>query len=76
MKRAYVDTVEGQIHYRVGGSGEPLLLLHQRLFSSDEYSKVIPILSGCCRVVAMDALCSSILEVMKPTNTAFSVLNV
>jgi len=56
MKRAYTEVPEGQIHYRTEGDGEPLLLLHQTPFSSDEYSKMIPILSKRYRVVAMDTL--------------------
>jgi pimeloyl-ACP methyl ester carboxylesterase len=36
MKRAYVDTPEGQIHYRIEGSGEPVLCLHKASLSSDE----------------------------------------
>jgi len=56
MRRAYVVIPEGQIHYRAEGSGEPLLLLHQTPFSSDEYSEVIPILAKSYRVVAMDTL--------------------
>ena len=54
MKRGYVDTPEGQIHYRTDGSGKPLLLLHQACVSSDEYSLVIPILGDHYRVMAMD----------------------
>jgi len=56
MKRCYVDTPEGQIHYRVGGSGEPLLLLHQIGLSSGQYLQVIPILAKHYWVVAMDII--------------------
>lgn len=56
MKRAYVNIPEGQIHYRIDGSGEPLLLLHQTAFSSDEYSLVMPILSKSYQVIAMDTM--------------------
>ena len=56
MKRAYVDIPEGQVHYRTEGSGSPLLLLHQSVFSSDEYSRVIPFLSKDYCVIAMDTL--------------------
>jgi len=28
MKRAFTDIPEGQMHYRVEGTGEPVLLLH------------------------------------------------
>ena len=37
IKRAFLDTEDGQIHYRIGGEGEPLLLLHMNPRSSDEY---------------------------------------
>ncbi|MBI2869678.1 MAG: alpha/beta hydrolase [Chloroflexi bacterium] len=56
MKRAYADIPEGQVHYQYEGSGEPLLLLHQGFFSSDEFSKVAPILSRRYRLVAPDML--------------------
>lgn len=56
MKRGYVDIPEGQIHYRTEGNGPPLLLLHQSVFSSDEYSRVIPLLGKAYRVIAMDTL--------------------
>jgi len=45
MKRAYADIPEGQIHYRIEGKGEPVLLLHAGVTSSLEYIKVIPFLS-------------------------------
>ena len=35
IKRAFFDWPEGQVHYRIGGSGEPLLLIHQTPRSSD-----------------------------------------
>ena len=54
MKRAYVDIPEGQIHYRVEGSGDPVLLLHAAVTSSDEYTRVIPFLSRTYCAVAMD----------------------
>ena len=56
MKRAYVDTPEGQIHYQIEGSGKPLVLLHQGGFTSDEFLKVMPILSKHYRVIARDML--------------------
>ncbi len=56
MKRAYIDVPEGQVHYQVDGSGEPLLLIHQTALSSDEYAEMIPILARTYRVVAMDTL--------------------
>lgn len=56
MKRAYAYTPEGQVHYRTEGIGSPLLLLHQSVCSSDEYSDMIPILSKSYQVIAMDTL--------------------
>ena len=54
MKKGYVDIPEGQIHYRIDGRGEPLLLLHQTPMDSDDYIDIIPILAGSYRVVAWD----------------------
>jgi pimeloyl-ACP methyl ester carboxylesterase len=54
MMRAYADTPEGQIHYQTEGGGEPLLLIHQMPLSSDEYSKVMPLLAKYFWVLAMD----------------------
>ena len=56
MKCGYVDIPEGQVHYRTAGSGEPVLLLHQTPFSSEEFAKVIPILARHYRVVAPDTM--------------------
>jgi len=56
MTKGYVDIPEGQVFYRTEGSGEPLLLIHQRPFSSEEYSPMIPILAQSCRVLAIDTL--------------------
>ena len=56
MKRAFLDTPEGQIHYCFGGSGEPLLLLHGTPRSVDDYLEVIPILVESRKVIAMDTI--------------------
>lgn len=56
MKRAYLDTPAGQIHYQTDGSGEPLLLIHKTSLSADEYAEVIPIFAKSHRVIAMDTL--------------------
>jgi pimeloyl-ACP methyl ester carboxylesterase len=56
MKKAYADIPEGQIHYRIEGSGEPILLLHASVSSSDEYAKVMPFLSKKYCAIAMDFL--------------------
>jgi pimeloyl-ACP methyl ester carboxylesterase len=56
MRRSFVDTPEGQIHYCTAGAGRPVLLLHQTPRSWDEYRAVIPILARELRVVAMDTI--------------------
>ena len=56
MKRAYADIPEGQIHYRIEGNGEPFLLLHMALASSDEYTRLMPFLSKNYCTIAMDYL--------------------
>ena len=56
MKRAYANIPAGQIHYRIEGIGESLLLLHAAVTSSGEYSRVIPFLSKNYCVIAMDFL--------------------
>jgi pimeloyl-ACP methyl ester carboxylesterase len=56
MKRAYADIREGQIHYRIEGVGEPVLLLHAAVGSSDEFTRVIPFLSKTYCAIAMDFL--------------------
>ncbi|WP_375511345.1 alpha/beta fold hydrolase [uncultured Nostoc sp.] len=54
IKRAFLDTEDGQILYRVGGEGEPLLLLHMNPRSSDEYRELMSIVIKKYRVIAMD----------------------
>jgi len=56
MKRAYADVPEGQIHYRIEGSGEPVLLLHAATTSSLEYAKVIQFMSKSYCAIAPDFL--------------------
>jgi pimeloyl-ACP methyl ester carboxylesterase len=56
VRRAFLDTPEGQIHYAVAGAGRPVLLLHQTPRSWDEYRDVIPILAQERRVIAMDTI--------------------
>ena len=59
MKRAYADIPEGQIHYRIEGDGEPILLLHMAVASSDEFSRAMHYLSKYYRAIALD-LCRSL----------------
>jgi pimeloyl-ACP methyl ester carboxylesterase len=55
FKRAFLDTPDGQIHYRIGGTGEPLLLLHQTPRSAlSSYGEVIPTFAEERLVIAMD----------------------
>ena len=56
IKRAFLDTEDGQILYRIGGEGEPLLLLHMTPRSSDEFREVMPILAQNRLVIAMDLM--------------------
>jgi pimeloyl-ACP methyl ester carboxylesterase len=55
-KRAYLDIPAGQVHYQTEGSGDPLLLLHQGMFSSAEFSEMMPLLGKRYRVIARDML--------------------
>jgi len=56
MKRAFTDIPEGQMHYRFEGQGQPILLLHMAVASSDEYSRVMHFLSPKYRAIALDFL--------------------
>ena len=56
IKRAFLDTEDGQILYRIGGEGEPLLLLHMTPRSSDEFRELMPILAPKKLVIAMDLM--------------------
>jgi pimeloyl-ACP methyl ester carboxylesterase len=56
IKRAFLDTEDGQILYRIGGEGKPLLLLHQNFRSGDEFRELIPIFAQKRLVIAMDLL--------------------
>ena len=56
VKRGYVDTAEGQVHFCADGTGPALLLLHQTPSCSTEYSLVMPRLASRHQVLAMDLL--------------------
>ncbi|MGB3191859.1 MAG: alpha/beta fold hydrolase, partial [Limnoraphis sp.] len=56
VKRAYLDTEDGQILYRIAGEGEAILLLHMTPRSSDEFREIIPILAKNKQVIAMDLM--------------------
>ncbi len=56
IKRAFLDTEDGQILYRMGGEGKPLLLLHMTPRSSDEFRELMPILTQNRQTLAMDLM--------------------
>ena len=56
IKRAFLDTEDGQILYRIGGTGEPLLLMHMNPRSGDEYRELMPMLAQHRQVLAMDMM--------------------
>lgn len=51
---SYVTVKGRKLYYRISGSGSNLLLLHGGLSSSDDFEKIIPILSRSFRVIAYD----------------------
>lgn len=54
MRKCYLDLPEGQLHYRIAGTGKPLFLLHQSPMSGVEWDDIIPLLSNTFTVVAPD----------------------
>lgn len=56
VKRAFLDTEDGQILYRIAGEGQALVLLHMNPRSSDEFRELMPIFAQKYRVIAMDLM--------------------
>jgi len=56
VRRGFVDTPEGQIHYAMAGQGKPVLFLHQTPRSWDEYRDVLPIVGERYWAIAMDTI--------------------
>ncbi|MEM8526519.1 MAG: alpha/beta hydrolase [Bacteroidota bacterium] len=56
IRRGYVDTPEGQIHYWTAGSGPALLLVHQSSSSGEEYAGLVPYLADHYQLIAYDWL--------------------
>jgi pimeloyl-ACP methyl ester carboxylesterase len=56
VKRAFLDTEDGQILYRIAGEGQALVLLHMNPRSSDEFRELMPIFAQNYRVIAMDLM--------------------
>lgn len=54
IRRGYADGPFGQIHYAIGGTGGPLLLLHQTPRSWDEFAEVMRLLAPRRLTIAMD----------------------
>jgi len=54
MKRAYVTTSSGQLHYTEIGSGEAVLLIHQVSRSGGIYTRLATILAARHRVICVD----------------------
>jgi len=56
IKRAFLDTEDGQIFYQTAGEGDPLLLLHMTPRSSDEFRELIPLVAEHRFTIAMDLM--------------------
>lgn len=56
MRRGFVDTPDGQIHYVSDGAGDPVVLLHPSPHSWNFYVHTIPVLAPHFRVIAMDTM--------------------
>ncbi len=54
IRKTYVDTSIGQVHCRLAGTGEPMVLLHQTATSSEVYEPLMGYLASDVWVVAMD----------------------
>ncbi len=55
MKKGYVNTDNGQIHFRQDGSKGPLLFLfHETALSSRIFERTLPLLAAQCQVIAFD----------------------
>lgn len=58
IRRAFVDTDDGQIHARMSGARDaatpPLLLLHQSPASSLVYAELLPLLAAKRWSIALD----------------------
>lgn len=56
IRRGFVDTTPGPIHYREAGEGFPLVLLHRTAESGEQFADVMPALAESFRVIAPDTL--------------------
>ncbi|MBC9713239.1 alpha/beta fold hydrolase [Streptomyces sp. TRM66268-LWL] len=56
VRKGYVPSRFGQLHYVESGAGEPVLLLHQTPRSWTEYRDVLPLIGAGYRAIAMDTV--------------------
>ena len=56
VRRGFVDTSLGQLHYRTAGAGPPLVLLHNTWLSSRMFGADLPRLAREFEVYALDTL--------------------
>lgn len=56
IRRGYVDTPQGQVHYAEAGAGPAVLLIHHTPRSWTYYRNLLPLLADGRRVVALDTL--------------------
>ncbi|MEU6141690.1 alpha/beta fold hydrolase [Streptomyces sp. NPDC047081] len=56
LRKGYVPSSFGQLHYVECGTGEPVLMLHQTPRSWTEYLDVLPLVGAEHRAIAMDTL--------------------
>ncbi len=55
VRKGYVDTRFGQVHYyRSGESGPLLFLFHETALSGNEFERTLPLLGEKCRAIAFD----------------------
>ena len=54
IRRGYIDTSLGQMHYREAGAGAPVVLFHRTPSSSATYKRVLPLLGKKYLALALD----------------------
>lgn len=54
LKRGYLDTANGQIHFGTAGEGPALLLIHQSSSSMEEFAALIPYLVNKYQLIIFD----------------------
>lgn len=75
IRKGYIDTADGQVHYRAAGvSGPSLVMLHQTASSSRMYESVMPALADHFTVWAFDTpgFGASFQPVEPPTTSTYA----